>query len=101
MASNPPSGRHAATRPTAAHARKSLFDRPVAPTDDIETFLVKFDPLEQRRRIREGMEAAIIAGGRWNPSGIWVLYACCHASTALLEALVHMAGCCRPASISS
>ncbi|MDH6153734.1 MULTISPECIES: RES family NAD+ phosphorylase [Paraburkholderia] len=35
---------------------------------------------------------AAIAGGRWNPRGMRVLYTCCHASTALLEALVHMAG---------
>jgi putative toxin-antitoxin system antitoxin component (TIGR02293 family) len=34
--------------------------QPVAHSDDIETFLVRFDPLEQRRQIREGMEAAII-----------------------------------------
>ncbi|WP_250502545.1 antitoxin Xre/MbcA/ParS toxin-binding domain-containing protein [Caballeronia sp. AZ7_KS35] len=62
MALNPPSGRHAAARPTAAHARKSRVGagKPVAHADDIETFLVRFDPLEQRRQIREGMEAAII-----------------------------------------
>ncbi|WP_433706110.1 RES family NAD+ phosphorylase [Paraburkholderia sacchari] len=35
---------------------------------------------------------AALAGGRWNPRGMRVLYTCCHASTALLEALVHMAG---------
>ncbi|PRZ44842.1 RES domain-containing protein [Paraburkholderia fungorum] len=35
---------------------------------------------------------AAIAGGRWNPRGMRVLYTCCHASTAVLEALVHMAG---------
>jgi RES domain-containing protein len=35
---------------------------------------------------------AAIAGGRWNPRGMRVLYTCCNASTALLEALVHMAG---------
>lgn len=35
---------------------------------------------------------AAIAGGRWNPRGMRVLYTCCHASTSLLEALVHMSG---------
>ncbi|OLL33137.1 hypothetical protein BTH42_04140 [Burkholderia sp. SRS-W-2-2016] len=35
---------------------------------------------------------AALAGGRWNPRGMRVLYTCCHASTAVLEALVHMAG---------
>jgi RES domain-containing protein len=35
---------------------------------------------------------AAIAGGRWNPRGMRVLYTCCNASTALLESLVHMAG---------
>ncbi|WP_250523483.1 MULTISPECIES: RES family NAD+ phosphorylase [unclassified Caballeronia] len=35
---------------------------------------------------------AALAGGRWNPRGMPVLYTCCHASTALLEALVHMSG---------
>ncbi len=35
---------------------------------------------------------AAIAGGRWNPRGMRVLYTCCHASTSLLEALVHMGG---------
>lgn len=35
---------------------------------------------------------AAIAGGRWNPKGMRVLYTCCHASTALLEALVHLSG---------
>ncbi|PYE21544.1 RES domain-containing protein [Paraburkholderia silvatlantica] len=35
---------------------------------------------------------AAIAGGRWNPRGMRVLCTCCHVSTALLEALVHMAG---------
>jgi putative toxin-antitoxin system antitoxin component (TIGR02293 family) len=62
MALLPPSGRHAARRSAAAHAGKSLVgsDRKDVNTDDIETFLVRFDPLEQRRQIREGMEAAII-----------------------------------------
>lgn len=35
---------------------------------------------------------AAIAGGRWNPKGRAVLYTCCHASTAVLEARVHAAG---------
>ncbi|EML1597184.1 RES family NAD+ phosphorylase [Burkholderia cenocepacia] len=35
---------------------------------------------------------AALAGGRWNPHGMRVVYTCLHASTALLEALVHMAG---------
>lgn len=35
---------------------------------------------------------AAIAGGRWNPRGMRVLYTCCHASTSVLEALVHMSG---------
>ncbi|MCA8066455.1 RES family NAD+ phosphorylase [Burkholderia sp. AU38729] len=35
---------------------------------------------------------AALAGGRWNPRGMRVVYTCAHASTALLEALVHMAG---------
>lgn len=35
---------------------------------------------------------AALAGGRWNPRGMRVLYTCCHASTSVLEALVHMAG---------
>ncbi|CAM2170825.1 DUF2384 domain-containing protein [Paraburkholderia sacchari] len=62
MTLNQSSGRPAAARPAATHARKSLVasGRPSARHDDIETFLVRFDPLEQRRQIREGMEAAII-----------------------------------------
>lgn len=62
MPLNQPSGRHAAARPAAAHAGKSLVGsgRTPAHPDDIETFLVRFDPLEQRRQIREGMEASII-----------------------------------------
>ena len=62
MALNQPSDRRAAARPAAAHAGKPLAGsgRPGARPDDIETFLVQFDPLEQRRQIREGMEAAII-----------------------------------------
>ncbi|RQR29903.1 MULTISPECIES: RES family NAD+ phosphorylase [unclassified Burkholderia] len=35
---------------------------------------------------------AALAGGRWNPRGMRVVYTCAHASTARLEALVHMAG---------
>ena len=35
---------------------------------------------------------AALAGGRWNPRGMRVLDTCCHASTSLLEALVHMTG---------
>jgi RES domain-containing protein len=35
---------------------------------------------------------AAIAGGRWNPRGVAVLYTCCYASTAVLEARVHAAG---------
>ncbi|MFM0326944.1 antitoxin Xre/MbcA/ParS toxin-binding domain-containing protein [Caballeronia glebae] len=62
MAPVSPSGRHAVRRSAAAHAGKSLVgsDQKDVNTDDIETFLVRFDPLEQRRQIREGMEAAII-----------------------------------------
>jgi putative toxin-antitoxin system antitoxin component (TIGR02293 family) len=62
MALVPPSGRHTARRSAAAQAGQSLVDsdRKDANTDDIETFLVRFDPLEQRRQIREGMEATII-----------------------------------------
>lgn len=62
MPLNQPSGRHAAARPAAARAGKSLVGsgRTAAHPDDIETFLVRFDPLEQRRQIREGMEASII-----------------------------------------
>ena len=62
MALHQPSGRYAAARPAAAHTGKVLAGsgRPGAHPDDIETFLVQFDPLEQRRQIREGMEAAII-----------------------------------------
>jgi putative toxin-antitoxin system antitoxin component (TIGR02293 family) len=62
MSLNQPSGRHSAARPGAAHAGKALAGsgRPDTHADDIETFLVRFDPLEQRRQIREGMEAAII-----------------------------------------
>jgi RES domain-containing protein len=33
-----------------------------------------------------------MAGGRWSPRGKRVVYACCCASTAVLEALVHSAG---------
>src|SRR5258708_25551086 len=35
---------------------------------------------------------AALAGGRWNPRGVPVLYTCCHASTAVLEARVHASG---------
>ncbi|HDR8948700.1 MULTISPECIES: RES family NAD+ phosphorylase [Burkholderia] len=35
---------------------------------------------------------AAIAGGRWNPRGMRVLYTCCNASTAVLETLVHLSG---------
>ncbi|WP_211453063.1 RES family NAD+ phosphorylase [Collimonas antrihumi] len=35
---------------------------------------------------------AALAGGRWNPRGVAVLYTCCHASTAVLEARVHASG---------
>lgn len=35
---------------------------------------------------------AALAGGRWNPRGMRVLYTCCHASTSVLEALVHLTG---------
>src|ERR1700730_14458375 len=35
---------------------------------------------------------AALAGGRWNPRGFPVLYTCCHASTAVLEARVHASG---------
>jgi RES domain-containing protein len=37
-------------------------------------------------------QGAALAGGRWNPRGVAVLYTCCHASTAVLEARVHAAG---------
>lgn len=62
MRSSPPPGRHMPTRPAAPHAANSLVvaGESVAQTDDIETFLILLDPLEQRRQIREGMEAAII-----------------------------------------
>lgn len=58
MALYHPSGRH----PAAAHTGKAVAGsgRSGAHPDDIETFLVELDPLEQRRQIREGMEAAII-----------------------------------------
>lgn len=35
---------------------------------------------------------AALAGGCWNPRSMRVAYTCAHASTALLEALVHTAG---------
>lgn len=35
---------------------------------------------------------AALVGGRWNPRGMRLLYTCGHASTCVLEALVHMAG---------
>jgi RES domain-containing protein len=35
---------------------------------------------------------AALAGGRWNPRGMAVLYTSCYASTALLEARVHTQG---------
>ncbi|WJF91912.1 RES family NAD+ phosphorylase [Paraburkholderia bonniea] len=35
---------------------------------------------------------AALTGGRWNPRGLPVLYTCCSASTAVLEARVHAAG---------
>lgn len=35
---------------------------------------------------------AALAGGRWNPRGMAVLYTSCYASTALLEARVHTMG---------
>jgi len=35
---------------------------------------------------------AALAGGRWNPRGMAVLYTSCYASTALLEARVHTLG---------
>ncbi|WP_321932179.1 antitoxin Xre/MbcA/ParS toxin-binding domain-containing protein [Paraburkholderia guartelaensis] len=62
MALNQPSGRHTAARPAAAHAGKALVGsgRSGSHPDDIEAFLVQFDPLEQRRQIREGIEAVII-----------------------------------------
>jgi RES domain-containing protein len=37
-------------------------------------------------------QGAALAGGRWNPRGMAVLYTCEHVSTAVLEARVHMAG---------
>jgi putative toxin-antitoxin system antitoxin component (TIGR02293 family) len=62
MALNHPTGRHPARRSGVAKASKPLIGSSGvgARPDDIETFLVKFDALEQRRQIREGMEAVII-----------------------------------------
>lgn len=37
-------------------------------------------------------QGTALAGGRWNPHGMAVLYTCCHASTAVLEARVHASG---------
>jgi putative toxin-antitoxin system antitoxin component (TIGR02293 family) len=62
MALVPRSGRDTANHSAAKSASKRLVgaDRQHARIDDIETYLVQFDPLEQRRQIREGMEAAVI-----------------------------------------
>lgn len=35
---------------------------------------------------------AALAGGRWNPRGMRVVYACCTPSTTVLETLVHLGG---------
>jgi RES domain-containing protein len=37
-------------------------------------------------------ESAALAGGRWSPRGQRAVYACFHASTAVLELLVHSGG---------
>jgi putative toxin-antitoxin system antitoxin component (TIGR02293 family) len=62
MALVPRSGRSAARQSAVAHAGKPSMslDRPQSDIDDIETYLVQFDPLEQCRQIREGMEASVI-----------------------------------------
>ncbi|WP_058035206.1 RES family NAD+ phosphorylase [Burkholderia pseudomallei] len=53
--------------------------------------LAKEKPGHYRADDLSGNGAALV-GGRWNPRGMRALYTCCHASTAVLEALVHMAG---------
>ncbi|MFC4424470.1 RES family NAD+ phosphorylase [Cupriavidus pampae] len=35
---------------------------------------------------------AALAGGRWNPRGMRVVYTCCNPSTTVLETLVHLGG---------
>jgi putative toxin-antitoxin system antitoxin component (TIGR02293 family) len=62
MALVPRSGRSTARHPAAAHSGKTSLsiDQPQSDIDDIETYLVQSDPLEQRRQIREGMDAAVI-----------------------------------------
>ncbi|WP_423200759.1 RES domain-containing protein (plasmid) [Cupriavidus sp. H19C3] len=35
---------------------------------------------------------AALAGGRWNPRGMRVVYTCCTPSTTVLETLVHLGG---------
>lgn len=35
---------------------------------------------------------AALAGGRWNPRGMRVVYTCCNPSTTVLESLVHLGG---------
>jgi RES domain-containing protein len=53
--------------------------------------LAKEKPGRYRADDLSGSGAAL-AGGRWNPRGVPVLYTCCHASTAVLEARVHASG---------
>ncbi|EML1597185.1 antitoxin Xre/MbcA/ParS toxin-binding domain-containing protein [Burkholderia cenocepacia] len=62
MARNQSAGRQSATRPAAVKAAKPTVDsKQLGPHGrDIEMFLGQFDALEQRRQIREGMEANII-----------------------------------------
>ena len=35
---------------------------------------------------------AALAGGRWNPRGMRVIYTCCNPSATVLETLVHLGG---------
>jgi RES domain-containing protein len=53
--------------------------------------LAKEKPGKYRADDLSGNGAAL-AGGRWNPRGFPVLYTCCHASTAVLEARIHASG---------
>ncbi|WP_376712897.1 antitoxin Xre/MbcA/ParS toxin-binding domain-containing protein [Burkholderia sp.] len=62
MARNHPAGRQSATRQAAAKAARPTVGSKQLGTrsHDIEMFLGQFDALEQRRQIREGMEANIV-----------------------------------------
>ncbi|WP_346428595.1 antitoxin Xre/MbcA/ParS toxin-binding domain-containing protein [Burkholderia cenocepacia] len=62
MARNQSAGRQSATRPAAVKAAKPTVGSKQLGSHgrDIEMFLGQFDALEQRRQIREGMEASII-----------------------------------------